>query len=79
MRLQNSRLLGLAIAFILAIGGQSSAKDTSAQVITWPQTGSPVVRLTLGKIKEITSLSSQHTITSSRRPPRMCGRRVFPV
>lgn len=50
MRLQNSRLLGLAIAFILAIGGQSSAKDTSAQVITWPQTGSPVVRITLGKI-----------------------------
>ena len=35
------------------------AKDTPAQVINWPQTGPTVVRVTLGKFKELSSISSQ--------------------
>jgi len=35
------------------------AKDVPTQVINWPATGSTVVRVTLGKFKEISSVSSQ--------------------
>jgi hypothetical protein len=37
-----------------------AAKDTPSQVINWPPTGSPVVRITLGKFKEISSVAGQH-------------------
>jgi hypothetical protein len=39
----------------------SAAKDVPTQVINWPQTGSPVIRITLGKFKEISSVAGQHT------------------
>jgi hypothetical protein len=37
------------------------AKDTPTQVIVWPETGSPVLRFTFGKFKEVGSLGSQRT------------------
>jgi hypothetical protein len=37
-----------------------AAKDAPTQVINWPQTGTPVVRITLGKFKEISSVAGQH-------------------
>ena len=39
----------------------SSAKDQPTQVINWPQTGATIVRVTLGKFKELSSISSQKT------------------
>jgi PEGA domain len=50
----------LASVVIVALIGRSSAKEPAGQVINWPQAGSPVVRITLGKAKEISSISSQH-------------------
>jgi hypothetical protein len=35
-------------------------KDAPTQVINWPRTGSPVVRVTIGKFKEISSVAGQH-------------------
>jgi hypothetical protein len=37
------------------------AKDPPAQVIVWPENGTPVLRLTFGKFKEIGSLGSQRS------------------
>ena len=34
-------------------------KDTPTQVLNWPQTGSPVVRITLGKFSQISSVAGQ--------------------
>jgi PEGA domain len=34
-------------------------KDTPTQVLSWPQTGSPVVRITLGKFNQISSVAGQ--------------------
>ncbi len=49
----------LATVLLLAASVPVSAKDSPAQVINWPQTGSAVVRITLGKFKELSSMSSQ--------------------
>ena len=37
------------------------AKDQPAQVIVWPETGTPVLRFTFAKFKEVGSLGSQRT------------------
>ena len=36
------------------------AKDTPTQVINWPSTGTTVVRVTIGKFKEISTVAGQH-------------------
>jgi PEGA domain len=46
----------LLLAFTI---GLSSAKDTPTQVINWPDGTSTIVRVTLGKFKELSSISSQ--------------------
>jgi len=37
-----------------------AAKEAPTQVINWPETGATVVRITIGKFKEISSLAGQH-------------------
>ncbi len=37
------------------------AKDQATQVLVWPETGTPVLRFTFGKFKQIGSLGDQHT------------------
>src|SRR5258707_1270358 len=49
-----------AVLFIIWVTSSLAAKDTPTQVINWPQTGSVVVRVTLGKFKEISSVVGQH-------------------
>ncbi len=39
--------------------GSAAAKDVPGQVINWPPSGSPIVRVTLGKFKEVSSIASQ--------------------
>jgi hypothetical protein len=51
------RLPFLLLACLLIT--RALAKDPPSQVINWPQTGSPVVRVTLGKFKETSSISAQ--------------------
>lgn len=38
-----------------------AAKDQPAQVVTWPQTGTPIIRFSFGKFKEIGSVGNQRT------------------
>jgi len=42
-------------------GSAAYAKDPPVQVIDWPEQGTPVVRFTFGKFKEVGSLGSQRT------------------
>jgi len=50
-----------ATFFVLVVTCSLAAKDVPTEVINWPQNGSPVIRITLGKLKEISSVAGQHT------------------
>jgi hypothetical protein len=43
------------------IAAAAFAKDPPAQVIVWPEQGSPVIRFTFAKFKEVGSLGSERT------------------
>ena len=47
--------------FVVVVTCSLAARDVPTRVINWPQTGSPVIRITLGKFKEISSVGGQHT------------------
>jgi hypothetical protein len=47
--------------FVVVVTCSLAAREVPTQVISWPQTGSPVIRITLEKFKEISSVSGQHT------------------
>ena len=50
-----------AALVVVAATCSLAAKDIPAQVINWPQTGSPVIRITLGKFRDISSVAGQHS------------------
>ncbi len=51
----------LCIALTLLVTLMSAAKEPPAQVIVWPETGSPVLRFSFGRFKEMGSVGSQRT------------------
>ena len=51
------RVLALILLLVLA----AYAKDPPAQIIVWPDTGTPVLRFTFGKFKEVGSLGSERS------------------
>lgn len=55
--------LSRSLLWLLLIGlvGSLSAKDQPVQVVTWPATGTPVLRFTFGKFKEVGSLGNERT------------------
>ena len=48
----------LAAVMVSSVAG----KDAPSQVITWPESGTAVVRITLGKFNQISSVAGQPTI-----------------
>jgi hypothetical protein len=54
-----------AICFVLVATFTVAGKDVPTKIINWPQAGSPVVRVTLGKFKEISSAAGQHNYLMS--------------
>ncbi len=51
----------IAVAFFTIVATCSLVgKDAPTQVINWPQTGTTVVRITLGKFNQISSVAGQH-------------------
>ena len=54
----------------------ASAKDQPAQVLVWPESGSPVVRFTFGKFKEVGSLGSQRTYVSETIAENLWSKRI---
>ena len=52
----------MLVAILAALVVPSAfAKDSPAQVIVWPQSGTPILRFTFGKFKEVGSLGSERT------------------
>jgi len=47
--------------FVVVVTCSLAARDVPTRVINWPQTRSPVIRITLGKFKKISSVGGQHT------------------
>ena len=54
----------------------SAAKDAPTQVINWPQTGSTVIRITLGKFKEIGSVAGQHTFVADTTAENLWSKKI---
>jgi hypothetical protein len=52
---------GALVFLMMLVSGLLAAKEAPVQVINWPPTGAPVVRVTLGKFKEISSVAGQRT------------------
>src|SRR5579863_1289287 len=62
------------VAFQLA--GFAFAKDSPAQVITWPEQGSPILRFTFGKFKEVGSLGSQRTYVTDTTAENLWSKKI---
>jgi hypothetical protein len=54
----------------------ASAKEPPAQVVLWPASGSPVVRFTFGKFKEISSSGKQHNYTTDVSAENVWNKRI---
>ena len=53
---------GIAVAlFTVLVTCSLVGKDAPTQVINWPQTGTPVVRIALGKFNQISSVAGQRS------------------
>ena len=48
----------VVLLFLLVL--PALAKDAPLQVIDWPETGTPVVRLTFGKFKQLPGMGNMH-------------------
>ncbi len=56
-----SKVIVASLILTLVACAPLAAKDVPPQVINWPPTGSTIIRMSLGKSKEIGSISSQKT------------------
>ena len=55
-------LASILISVLAAVAAPMAfAKDAPAQVVMWPESGTPVLRFTFGKFKEIGSLGSERS------------------
>src|ERR1039457_171001 len=55
-----SRIAALLLLFGVAVSSVS-AKDAPFQVVTWPESGQPVLRFTFSKFKEIGGMGKERT------------------
>ena len=62
----------LALVLVTAADG----KDPVTQVIVWPPSGQPVVRFSLGKLKEVGSSGKQHNYTIDITAENLWGKRI---
>jgi len=57
----NSRTAFRIFLLVVLASIATFAKEPPGQVISWPESGSPVLRFSFGKFKEIGGVGSQHT------------------
>src|SRR5271165_280168 len=55
-----SKIIAAVLFFTLIVTSSVAVKDAPTQIINWPQTASAVVRVTLGKFKEVSSVAGEH-------------------
>ncbi len=52
------------------------AKDVPVRTVDWPSTGAPVVRVILGKFKEIGSIAGQHSYVSETSAENLWNKKI---
>lgn len=64
------------IFVVMFVSGSVAAKEAPVQVMNWPQTGAPAVRITLGKYKEISSIAGQRTYLIDTTAENLWGKKI---
>jgi len=70
-----SRTFLISLAFLL-LTVPALAKDTPLQVIDWPATGTPVVRFTFGKFKQLPGMSNLRGFVMDITAENLSSRRI---
>jgi hypothetical protein len=65
-------VLGLLLLMI----SPASAKEQPVQTVSWPEAGSPVLKFTFGKFKEIGGVGSQHTYVSDTTAQNLWSKNI---
>jgi hypothetical protein len=63
-------------SFIALLAFSATAKDQPVQVIPWPSTGSPVLRFSFGKIKEIGSYGNQRSFQTDTTVENLWNKKI---
>jgi len=66
----------LLLAFTIFVCSAGALAKDAAQVILWPETGDPVLRFTVLKIRQIGSFGSQHTYTIDTQVESLWSKRI---
>jgi hypothetical protein len=65
-----------AVFFLFVVTCSLASKDVPTQVINWPQTGAPVVRITIEKFKEIGSAGGEHTYAANTIAENLWNKKI---
>ncbi len=69
-------LLSGTCALLLLLAAHAWAKDPPPTVIVWPESGTPVVRFTFGKLKPLASVNGQHAYTIDTQVENLWTKRI---
>ena len=61
---------------LLLFLGESLAKEQPSQIITWPESGTPVLKFTFGKFKELGSLGGQRSYITETTAQNLWGKPI---
>jgi len=70
------RLLRVSLTVVL-LAFVASPKEQPAQVIVWPESGTPLLRFTFGKFKEIGSFRNERTYVTDTTVENL-GKKTIP-
>jgi len=62
--------------FCLSVALALYAKDPPAQVLVWPATGTPVLRFSFGKFRELSSIGSLHNYLIDTTAENVWGKKI---
>jgi hypothetical protein len=71
--MRNSLVRASAFLFLAVF---AFAKDTPFQVITWPPSGTPVLRFSFGKLKEVGSIGRQRSYIADVTAENLWGKPI---
>jgi len=64
------------LAVLLFCSSVSFAKDNPFQTVTWPESGTPIVRFTFSKFKDLGGLGKEHTYTTDATAENLSDKRI---
>ncbi|HEX4783769.1 MAG TPA: PEGA domain-containing protein [Candidatus Sulfotelmatobacter sp.] len=73
-----SKSFALVLVPVLAVAAAicAFAKDPPAQVITWPQDGTPILRFSFGKFKEVGSVGKERSYITETTAENLWNKRI---